>query len=175
MILFGMVQYVLMLTATEVIQYSADAAVRARAVGLNSFMVRKASLVASIPNAGQIDSQFQNVIGPTGWSATNASEAFDRSTDSVSSGSSQFQLIEEHLLGDFLGAETESRMYGILDYDDWDTVRWPIYSRNGTMLRVTIIQDYPLRMPFRRAFTTRDELRIQREARLADHAELYLQ
>lgn len=174
MILFGMVQYVLMLTATEVIQYSADASVRARAVGLNSFMVRKVSLVASIPNAGPLAPEFQGDIGPIRRQGNNVSEAFNLATQ-ASASSIQFQLMEEPMLGYFLGAETEGHMYDILDYEDWDTVRRPIYSQIGNMLRVSIIQDYPLRMPFRRAFTRSDELRIEREARLADHAELYLQ
>src|SRR5690606_30398007 len=53
LILFGMVQLVMMINATEIIQFSADSAVRSRAVGLNDFMALKSSVIASSPNAGE--------------------------------------------------------------------------------------------------------------------------
>lgn len=179
MILFGMVQYVLMLTATEVIQYTADASVRARAVGFNRFMVDKVKHVASIPNAGPMRTPSRLPMGNADtWHLLSAGQSFDAAIRS-SPRSSQYFQIEQPTIPLFLGTRHSGQMYGILDYDDWrdgtHAVRGPYYSRQGNLLRVTIMQDYPLRMPLWRAFSDNNQIQIRQEALLADHAELYLQ
>ncbi|WFB35637.1 pilus assembly protein [Kiritimatiellota bacterium B12222] len=178
MILFGMIQYVLMLTATEVIQYSADASVRARAVGFNDFMVYKVNRVASIPNAGLMTSPSSAGISNAqtqNWDTLSAGEAFRRSIAQNPS-SSQYQNIEYNNIPLYMDAEHWGQLGGILDYEDWDSISRPIYTTtSGDTVGVTVTQDYPLRMPFLRAFTDGNEIHIRQEARLADHSELYLQ
>lgn len=175
MILFGMVQYVLMLTATEVVQYSADAAVRARAVGFNRFMVQKVTNVASIPNAGLMTHPERMTMGAGYYRGDfNTGVGFYRAV-SENPGSAQYAEIERPTIPLYLGSESWGRARGLLDYRDWETVHAPLYSRQEGLLRVTVIQNYPLRIPMWSAFSRRDEIRIQREARLADHAEHYLQ
>ncbi|MDA3874402.1 MAG: hypothetical protein PF795_10650 [Kiritimatiellae bacterium] len=179
MILFGMVQYVMMLTATEVIQYTADASVRARAVGFNHFMVDKVKHVASIPNAGNMRTPARIPMGNAdAWNQLSAGQSFNAAIRSRPS-SRQYYEVEQPTIPLFLGTSNAGQMYGILDYDEWrdgpHAVRGPYYSRQGNLLRVTIMQDYPLRMPLWRAFSDNNHIQIRQEARLADHAEHYLQ
>lgn len=186
LILFGMVQLTLMLIADEVIQHSAVASTRARAVGLNRFMVEKVSLVTSIPNAGEL---LNYDVAP---------ESFDNWHYNNNAGSSYESMYEdEENAGDyeskfrvplteagtvvaripyFLGAQNRGLMYGFLDYSDWDTVSYPIYSTSGDeTVSISIRQNYPLRMPFLRAFSDSNEINIRKEALYADHAEYYLE
>jgi hypothetical protein len=176
LILFGIVQYVLMLTATEIVQYSADASVRARAVGFNRFMVYKVSRVASIPNAGLMRTPDRTVIGNQDlWNQQRAGEAF-RTAIAANPRSRQYRDIEQYTIPLYLGTENWGTMYGLLDYEDWDTVSSPLYSgTTGTSVGVSIRQDFPLRMPLYRVLSEDESLPIRKEARLADHAALYLE
>ncbi len=175
-ILFGIVQYSLSLAATEVVQYSADAAVRARAVGFNRFMVYKVTRVASIPNAGKMRT-------PNPMSAGNAAAWYNQSAGqsyyqamSSSPRSQQYHEVEQYNIPLYLGADYYGRLPGILDYDEWDTVSGPIYTGiDGDEIGVVVRQDFPLKMPFARAFSRREDIRIRKEARLADHASYYLE
>ena len=175
-ILFGVIQYVMMLTATEVVQYSADASARARAVGFNRFMVYKVNRVASIPNAGLMRTpQRTNIADGDAWSQLTAGQAFDTAIGS-SPRSSQYHDVEQYNIPLFLGSENWGRMWGILDYEDWDTISGPFYTgTTGYTVGVVVTQRFPLRMPFVGAFSARDDIRIRKEARLADHADLYLE
>jgi len=175
-ILFGVVQYVLMLTATEVVQYSADASARARAVGFNRFMVYKVNRVASIPNAGLMRTPHRDNIGDgDAWHQLTAGQAFDAAIGS-SPRSSQYHDVEQYNIPLFLGSDHWGRMWGILDYEDWDTISGPLYTgTTGSTVGVVVTQEFPLRMPFVGAFSRDDSIRIRKEARLADHADLYLE
>lgn len=176
LILFGIVQYVIMLSATEVIQFSADASVRARAVGFNRFMVYKVNRVASIANAGAMRTPEERSFGDAElWNELNAGQSFVASISS-NPRSGQFHEIEQFTIPLFLGSEHWGRMQGILDYEDWDTVSSPIYTGTlGHTVGVVVRQDYPLRMPMLSTFSGGDSIRIRKEARLADHSELYLE
>lgn len=175
-ILFGVVQYVMMLTATEVVQYSADASARARAVGFNRFMVYKVNRVASIPNAGLMRTPERRTIGDgDAWSQLTAGQEYYTAIGS-SPRSSQYHDLEQYNIPLFLGSENWGRMWGILDYEDWDTVSGPIYTgTTGYTVGVTVTQRFPLRMPLVGAFSANDYIRISKNARLADHADLYLE
>ncbi len=54
LLFFGLFQVSRLLAAREILQHAAARAVRARTVGFNHWMTRKAVLVASIPNAGRM-------------------------------------------------------------------------------------------------------------------------
>jgi hypothetical protein len=176
LILFGIVQYVLMLTATEVIQYSADASVRARAVGFNRFMVYKVNRVASIPNAGLMTSPSRQSIGnAAAWETLSAGQSYF-SAIRANPSSAQYYQIEQYNIPLFLGSSHWGEMYPLLDYDDWDTISSPLYTTtSGNTVGVTVTQEFPLRMPFVRAFSDSNSINIRKEARLADHSGLYLQ
>lgn len=176
LILFGMVQVVLMLTANEVVQYSADASVRARAVGFNPFMVFKVNRVTTIPTAGRMISPSPvSTSYDTVWAGESAGGAFDRAVTSHPS-SGQFWQIERHNIPLFLGSQNMGQMYSYLDYEDWTSVNAPDYTNSGQdLVGVTIQQRYALRMPLLRAFSDSDSITVRKESILADHAELYLE
>lgn len=175
LILFGTVQLVLMQMAREMNQYAADASVRARAVGFNPFMVFKVNRVASIANAGQMVTPERIRIGDADrWNQQRAGEAF-RAAIVRNPRSRQFAEIEQFTIPLYLGAESHAHLDGILNYRDWSEVRAPLYTGSpGFMVGVRSQQDFRLRMPFWRAFTSRNHIRLDAEARLADHAALYL-
>jgi len=176
LILFGVVQYVLMLTAQEVVQYGADASIRARTVGFNRFMVWKVSRVATIANAGRMEFPAGIPAGDwDAWQQQNTGAAF-RSAVASSPRSRQYGEIEQYTIPLYLGGEHPATLPGVLDYADWDTVGGPVYlGTPGETIGARINQDYPLRMPFLRAFSDNDEIPLRGEAWLADHAELYLE
>ena len=176
LILFGMVQLVLMYTAREINQYAADASVRARAVGFNRFMVFKVNRVASIANAGQMRSPGRIPFGDAdAWSEFNAGESFYASIR-ANPRSRQFAEIEQFAIPLYLGAQNHAQLPGILDYEDWSEIGYPVYTGTpGYTVGVQVNHNYPLRMPFYRAFSSRDHIRLRSEARLADHADLYLE
>ena len=175
LILFGMVQLVLMQTAREINQYAADASVRARAVGFNPFMVFKVNRVASIANAGRMETPERTRIGDADlWNQQSAGQAF-RTAIQSNPRSRQFTEIEQFTIPLYLGAQTPAQLPGILEYADWDQVSAPIYTGSpGFTVGVRTRQNFRLRMPFWRAFSSRDHIRLDAEARLADHADLYL-
>lgn len=175
LILFGMVQLVLMHTAREINQYAADAAVRARTVGFNPFMVFKVSRVASIANAGRLVNPQPVPAGDAdSWNQQSAGESFTRAL-AANPRSRQFAEIEQFTIPLYLGAPTHAHLPGILDYEDWDDVASPQYTGSpGTTVGVRSRQSFRLRMPLWQAFSSRDSISLSAEARLADHADLYL-
>jgi len=182
LILFGSVQYVLLLTATEIIQYSADASARARAVGFNPFMVYKVNRVSSIANAGPMTRPASYVIGNSAaWTrrSENGAQPPERAFFSAvrsSPGSSQYNQTESENIPYFLGSRNQSEMYGYLDYEDWETISPPLYSiASSGNIEVTVSQEFALRMPLFRAFTNDDEIQITKQSSLVDHSELYLE
>lgn len=176
LILFGMVQLVLMFTAREINQYAADASVRARTVGFNRFMVFKVNRVASIPNAGNMRTPRRIPFGnATQWDEYSAGQSFFAAVGSSPS-SRQFREIEQWTIPLYLGADHHGQLPGILDYEDWSDISGPIYTGvPGYTVGVQVHHNYRLRMPFWRAFSSRDHIRLRAEARLADHAYLYLE
>lgn len=176
LILFGIVQLVLMYTAREINQYAADASVRARTVGFNRFMVYKVNRVASIANAGQMRAPSRMPFGNAdAWHEMTAGQSFFTSIRS-NPRSRQFAEIEQFSIPLYLGADHVGQLPGILDYEDWQRISGPIYTgAPGYTVGVQVHHNYPLRMPLYRAFSSRDHIRLRAEARLADHAYLYLE
>lgn len=191
LILFGVIQYVMLLTATEIIQHSANATARARAVGLNGFMVRKVNTIASIANSGsRIQPDYVTIppenagVWMDNYSAgdviydENAAERgriWERS-------SRENYFFERSRFQNYLLAENYSRARGTLEYerspyaDAGDhQVSHPLYLNSGEMLGTRIQQDYPLTMPLFRLFSENNSIRISRDAWFADHADFYLE
>lgn len=177
MILFGVVQLTLMYTAREVVQYGADASIRARTVGFNDFMVYKVMRVATIPNAGQMTAPNRIPIGDDdAWQRQDAGDAYNAAIRSRGS-SEQFTRVEQYTIPLYLGGQNHVQLRGTLNYDEWDTVRGPSYiGVRGATIGVRVSQDYPLRMPMvHRVWSADDSIRLTAEARLSDHADLYLE
>lgn len=181
LILFGMVQYVMMLTATEIIQFSADSSVRARAVGLNNFMARKVNVIASSPNAGaRTAPSAQTTTNQGDWESNrNAGSAFRSSYGNVNGSTDDILYFPQYLETLDVG-----RAVALLNYDRSPPlagpsapfqISHPRFSFAGNMIRAVVTQDYPLTMPLFRAFSDNDSIFIEAEAEFADHAELYLE
>ena len=151
LIFFGLVQLSLVFTAQEVVDYAANKGARAATVGFDDFMIYKTVRVGTIPNAGQMI------------------------TPDIDGG----PLIqnEQELLNIpwYLSAQRWDLLDGILDYEDWDTVEYtgPVNRADGTV-SVRVRQDYPLRMPFHRAYYPSDHAELEGDVRLDNHYTLYL-
>jgi hypothetical protein len=180
--LFGAVQYVMLLTANEVIQYSADASVRARAVGMNEFMVYKVSRVATIPNAGRMTNPGGYFAGG-GWRSNSVEQMWEWDPQPGERlgelwrppHSSQTWFVERPRIPMFLESRSLGEMFGTLNYERWEDISRPMYTATSLeSIEVTLQQDYPLNMPFANAFIRGGSATIERSSRLADHADYYL-
>lgn len=187
LILFATVQYIMMLTATEIIQHSANTSVRARTVGLNRFMVTKVTTLASIPVSGaMIQPNYSTYTPPNShaWNNNPMNTAGNVFTNRIWGRPNRNRFYFERLFfGPYLESETLGISRGILEYarsphssDDTDhLVSLPRNLSSGDMIGIRVEQDYPLSMPLFRAFSSEDYIEVRRDAWLADHSEFYLQ
>jgi hypothetical protein len=136
----------------EVLNHAAARAVRARAVGLNDFMIHKVVRVATILNAGTI--QVPNDIegGPVAQ-----------------------RTAEQSRIPLYLGAQHWGELYEILDYEDWNTVSFPSIMETEDIIRVQVNQSIPLRTALHRAFYARDSINLRGTAFYANHYDLYME
>jgi hypothetical protein len=179
LIFMGMVQVSQLFAAREILDYAAGRSLRAKTVGLNSWMVRKCAMVAAIPNAGRIEAPvFTNVdlTLQAQVSTLSPGALWDWVLSEASPPNLQFPL-ENARIPYFLGADDVSDAYTILDYEDWDSVDSDVSASglDGSMLNALTTQSYPLRMPLHRAFYADDEVNLQGEARMENHYPLYLE
>ena len=180
-IFMGMFQVSQLAMAREVLNHAAARGARARAVGFNDFMVRKSVRVAAIPNAGPIteplfvkqDPGLRNRVATLRpgelWDDTLTRAPF----------SDQAEL-EKSRIPEYLGAENWAQAEWLLDYEDWDTVN-AVQAQTvgspggGAVVQFRVWQDYPLWVPFHRAFYDGDEIRLQGRSDLEQHYPLYLE
>ncbi len=182
LVLFGGIQLTRVLVAREVIDYAAMAGARASAVGLNNFMVYKVVRVASIPNAGRMINPDTPMAAAAarGWDVERPGDLWDTAVGARAPYSPMAE-IERQRIPFYLGGENVPRLRGILDYEDWRTITHQISHPSQNEVRVRVHQRFPLRIPLRRAFYRDDAVDIHaggrdsRGARMAAHAELYLQ
>jgi hypothetical protein len=183
LILFGGVQISRLFAAKEIIDYSAMAGARAKAVGLNNFMVYKVARIASIPNAGRLSNpQVDSAAGQAqNWTAARPGYLWDTAVASDAPYSPQYG-VEISRIPFYLGADNYGQLGAILNYEDWNTVNiGQDLSEAGEQVLVNVSQRVPLDFPFRRAFYDGDDVnlragsRFNRGVRMANHAELYLE
>lgn len=183
LVLFGGVQISRLYASKEILDYAAMAGARAKAVGLNDFMVYKVVKVASIPNAGKLKNP--DVNGQPGggydWANTRPGYLWDRAVAANPTRSRQYNA-ENSRIPFYLGAEHYGRLPAILDYSDWDTIiPGQDYALDDEQVWVRAQQDVPVLFPFHRAFMDDDEVSLQageqlnRGARMANQAKLYLE
>lgn len=99
-----------LLTKKVLLEHAAMRVARARTVGLNDFMCRKAARVAVIPVAGER-------IWPTGEDALD-------------------WTMELYRVPDYMFSENEARARAILEYEDWSRLR--VDAGDGTSARVSL-------------------------------------
>jgi Flp pilus assembly protein TadG len=152
LILAGLFQLLQLYAAKEILSYACARGARARTVGFNDFMARKSVMAAAIPNAG-------NMIFPE------------------TAGGPAAQMAMEHArIPIYLSAEW-SRLNGILQYEDWETINYNYTEDSSHLLRFAVSQDFPLRFfpVFFRAFHGADSVPLNTELYLDNHAALYLE
>jgi len=152
LVFFGVFQISQLFAAQEILDYAAGRGARARAVGLNRFMVFKTIRVGAIPNAGLL-------VNPA-----------------HQGGPAQQRNVEFARIPLYLGRENEGQLGATLDYSAWNTVRGGL-SRSlgdGTLLETTV-QDFSLNFPFHRAFYAADSVPLRGTNMIDEHSMLYLE
>lgn len=182
LLLFGAVQVSRLYAAKEILDYSSMAGARAKAVGLNDFMVYKVVRVASIPNAGRLRNP--NIDSASGtaynWQGGRPGYLWDQAVANAPA-SPQYNA-EVARIPFYLGAEWYGQLGAILDYEDWNTVNISQnWAEDGDQVHVNVSQSVPITFPLRRAFYAGEDVMMRagdafnRGARMANHAGLYLQ
>ncbi|MFO1491184.1 MAG: TadE family protein [Kiritimatiellia bacterium] len=176
LIVFGGVQVARLFAARDIVAYSASAGARAAAVGFNDFMVYKVTRVAAIPNAGQMTNPAQPADAPdTVWGDISAGEAITVGLLSRP-GFPPEREVEQSRIPLYLGSTHWGELPAILDYEDWETVRYPMVIEDGEgAIGTRIRQEFPIDMPMHRAFILSDEIDLNHTAWLGDHHSLYLE
>ena len=175
MIFFIMLEISQMFAAKEVIDHAANAGARSKAVGFNDFMVYKAVKVATIPTAGPMRNPDEREATPVwDWPRSTVGQIIDAGI--AARPTSRVYPIESARIPLYLGAERLGELSGVLNYEHWDSVRWPTaVTSYGNSVNVRTRQEYPLRFPFRRLIYGDDEIRLRGSATHADHYSLYLE
>jgi hypothetical protein len=191
LILFGILQVSYLLSARDVLSYTAIATARSSAIGLNDFMLEKVSHYTSIPTAGPIRTPngFGGFAIPRNTEGGKWDYAMDRNNTRTSSqGWYEVDAKEEfHLAG-------QNAYRAVLDYDNWQlnnsTEVRATSASSGGLVSANVSQDIPLVFPFSRVFFGHLEMvsvsrdggvglypvkRVEVEAFMEDHAGHYLQ
>ena len=155
LVFFTVLQLSQIFSAQEVLDYAAGRGARAKAVGLDDFMVHKTVRIGSIPNAGRME-----------WPV-------------VSGGPAATHELESSRIPFYLGATREIELDPILDYTHWDTITHDVSLESPAsgvdILRVRAQQDYPLWAPFHRAFYADDSIEMEGNAVIGNHFSLYME
>ena len=168
--------------AKELLSNAANRSARAEAVGFNHFMATKAAKVAVIPSSGQLISRefnnFDSVID-TAARSMNPGELWSFAVRSTPI--SEQADFEKARIPAYLESRDHWQSQYILDYSDWDSISVhssSIISANPystTPIHVRVTQAYELRTPLHRAFSATDEIDLEGESYIENHAQLYLE
>lgn len=152
LLLCGLFQLSQIYSAKEIALYACARGARAKIVGFNDFMVEKAVLVGTIPNAGKMTFP-ETAGGPLAQMA-----------------------IERGRIPLYLAAEW-NMLDGILQYEDWDTIGYYYPNDFALDLQFSVSQDLPLRYfpAVFRAFYAADFFPLNTELSMDNHAALYLE
>lgn len=173
LVLFGILQVARLSMAREALDYAAVAAARARTVGFNDFMIHKVVRVANIPNAGRMVTPTLTRHEGGWWGNLTPGDAWNVALQATP-GSPQYEL-ERSRIPLYLAAEHGGQLQAILDYEDWEDLRHSVGTPADQMIEVNTRQELPLTLPFHRAFYAADDITLEGEATLEDHASLYLE
>lgn len=190
LLFFGLFQVALLFNAREVLFHAAHRAARARTVGFNRWMVEKVLRAAAIPNAGALrrpepdfdDPRLAEAVGTLSPGAL-WDFALEGSAPSVRG------AVERARIPDYLAAPHPGRAREILDYAEWDSLRWSASSGadggDSTLvppvLEIRAWQRYPLLIAMHRLFYApatdadgRDRVRLSGRVEIENHYALYL-
>jgi Flp pilus assembly protein TadG len=174
-LLLGVVEVSRVFAAKQILDHAASTGARAQAVGFNEFMTYKVVRAATIPNAGPlVTPDLQRPGSNFDWGTATAGDAWDQA---IYGATTRSHTIDTELarVPLYLGTTDWNQLPGTLDYEDWDTVRWPVNTHLNGMVSTVVRQDFPLHMPMHRAFYNDDEVELRSRAWQADHQSLYLE
>ena len=201
LVLFGTMQISQCYMAQEVLTHAALCGARARAVGLNDFMVQNTARIASIPLAGQlVQPSFAGDANSPILSQQHISGAWNTALNYR--GVSSQVYLEKAEMPYYLGSGDEGEAASYLDYqldylnqDSWtmDSTGKPIevdvqqsvhlqrlvtasWVEDAVSVAVSVTHDFPLNFAFHRAFFPGvDVLQLSGKATVEKHYDLYLQ
>ena len=189
LIFFGAMQISQMFAAREILFYAAARGTRAKTVGFNHWMVRKAIHVASIPISGAMVTPQLDPQDPAILAAIEASRGDGNLIDpwlDIMSGrlvpsSARYQL-ERALIPEFMWAENANRARAVLHYDAWENnlIHYRISgvplgeTENPPPLHTTAWMDYATWMPMRNTYYRDDTVRIEGVNTLENHYLVYI-
>lgn len=129
LIFMGMVEISRLITAYQILNYAATCGARARTVGFNDWMVKKAVRTAAIPNAGKmITPQFDKANPFIRSQMDLFMSGRPRRPGSLWSSllaitpRSEQYAIERSRIPEYLGSPYDALARNILDYSDWHTI-----------------------------------------------------
>ena len=188
LIFFGAMQISLMFAAREIMHHAAARGARAKTVGFNQWMVRKAVYVASIPVSGTMLTPGAPQ-DPTILAAIEASKSGGALIDpwmDIMSGNlvpptARYQL-ERALIPEFMGADHINIARAILNYEVWEdnlihhnVSGVPLgHMENPPPLRVTARINYNRWLPMKNTFFSGDTVPIEGENTLENHYLVYI-
>ena len=178
LIFFGLFQVSQMAAAREILHHAAARGARAKTVGFNHFMVYKAIRVAAIPNAGRMTApaEFRNndLTLQAMLATLSPGELWDTVLQRAVPSSLQLD-IKTARIPEYMLSVNYARSGYILNYEDWDTINWHIpHQSSSSIIEIDVSQQYPLRLPFHRAFYAADSVDLHGVSAIENHYPLYL-
>lgn len=190
LIFLGIFQISQAYAAREVLCHAAARGARAKTVGFNEWMVLKCIRVAAIPNSGRLRNPAppQDPVISTMLATMKPGALWDAAVR-MTPHSLQYDL-EMPRIPQYLGSDYPNTAQSILDYDEWNgNSLWrtvtPIAAPLGATtpgIKVTVSQQYPMKIPMHRTFYAPapassgnyDRLPLSGESTLESHYSLYL-
>jgi len=189
LIFFGVMQISQMVAAREILQHAAARGARAKTVGFNQWMVRKAIHVASIPVAGPMLTPHVDPRDPAIIEAIRASRRHGDLVDpwlDIMAGrlvpTAARYRIEHALIPEFMWSANPERAREVLHYEAWEHSRIG-YRVSGIPiggidppppLRVTSWMNYTNWMPMKATYYSGDSVRLEGYNTLENHYLVYI-
>lgn len=175
-IFFGIFQVSQVHMAQEVMINAAAAGARSKAVGFNDIMVYKVVKVATIPNAGRLRNPAPSFVGLPEYTTDRTLISYwERALANPRPGNPNVAA-EISAIPLYLGTSNPAGLSGVMDYEDWDSVSWPLATDDGLgVSQVRVAQDFELTFPFSRAFISDGEVGLRSSATHADFGAIFLQ
>jgi len=182
LILFGLLQISQIFAAKEILAHAAARGARAKTVGFNRWMVRKAVKVAAIPIAGKIvEPEFINEdeFLRTMIAESKPGEAWDKALGVAPS--SLQQSLERARIPEYLASYNWERAEHVLDYEHWNDVHHSVIGAamadpdvSDLVLHVRARHTIPLWVPMHKAFHAGDELALSADSYIENHYPLFI-
>lgn len=175
LIFAGLFQVSQLFAAREILGHAAARAARARTVGFNAWMVRKAARVAAIPNAGRMlvpGFERENSALAASIRTQPPGTVWDQALQSQP-GSPQL-AIEQARIPEYMASANYAQSRFVLDYEDWDTINVSVPMALPGIMHITASQRYPLRIPLHRAYYADDHVQLNAEAYIENHSDEYI-